>query len=134
MRWQQQCRSNSDESQINIPGRTWFGMGAVLNEWSDCFEICLFGGFSGSLEDTGKEEFADTLVLEIGISSLRRLACSAVVANLARLGTQLSYIPPLCTSNLQQQRAAGSGLVRRILSRFSPFKHYPDISHLKSAQ
>ena len=133
MRWRKQLFGQGTGQNTVIIGRTWFGMGAVLNNWSGCFEICLFGGVAGSLLDYSLQELADTQVLEMGISSLKRVACFAVIDNIKRLENFLEGLPTVLADNL---RTLGSikhsdKPLFSIMSRFSPFKCFPELPHLK---
>ena len=131
LRWQQQLFQQSKVKTV-IRGRTWFGMGAVLNTWSGCFEICLFGGVMGSLMDDMLQELADTQIMEMGISSLKRMACFAIIDNIQRLETYIGGLPTVLADNLRllsKVRHSNAPLFS-VLSRFSPYNCFPDISHL----
>ena len=108
-------------------------MGAVLNNWSGCFEICLFGGVMGSLLDELLEELADTQLMEMGISSLKRLACFGVIDNIERLDAHLEGLPTVLADNLRMLSKIkhSNAPLFSVISRFSPFKCFPDLSHLK---
>ena len=135
MQWQQQMLQSSsvNGTAVDVPGRTWFGMGCTLNLWTSCFELCLFGGVNGSLLNEKIDELADTQVMELGISSLKRLSCFAIIDNIKLLNPIISTFPTVLRDNLrtlQSVRESNYPLFS-VLSRFSPFKCFPDVTHLE---
>ncbi|KAI6652125.1 Kelch domain-containing protein 2 isoform X1 [Oopsacas minuta] len=130
LQWKQQ---KFQDNTLQIPCRTWFCMGATLNIWTSCFELCLFGGVQGSLLDQDILELADTLVLEMGISSLKRLACFAIINNFKALEPVIDTLPTVLRDNLRELHIARDSkqALFTVLSRFSPFKCFPLLSHLE---
>lgn len=124
---------SSSVKEPALPGRTWFGMGCTLNLWTSCFELCIFGGVNGSLMDDKIEELADTQVVELGINSLKRLSCFAIIDNINLLNPIIGTLPTVLRDNLRSLQSVRESNVPlfSVLSRFSPFKCFPDVSHLE---
>lgn len=79
------------------------------------------------------EELADTQVVELGINSLKRLSCFAIIDNINLLNPIIGTLPTVLRDNLRSLQSVRESNVPlfSVLSRFSPFKCFPDVSHLE---
>lgn len=124
MSWQKGSFATSNNI---LTARTWFSMGAIFNSWSKCIEVILFGGVPGPLGATNLSEVSETTIIEIGISSLKRLSFILLANNIDRCITDTSKLTGVFHSNLMKCKYSieNNSQEEFSLYRYNPFIPFP---------